>query len=115
MLREYLKATLQTARYEVMADGCYWGEVPPLPGVWAAADTPEACREHLAEAAEEWLLVSYWLHHPLPVLGGIDPNLNMAIEPDPDEPPGDDPEAAPPVIPGTVSGPQTPLHGPERR
>ncbi len=81
MLKEYLEAAMKTACYEVMEDGRYWGEIPHMPGVWANADTPEQCQSRLLEVAEEWTLMSFWLHHTLPVINGIDPNLNMEIEP----------------------------------
>ncbi len=94
MLSEYLDAALQTARYEEMEDGNIWGDIPAMPGVWASVATPEACRAELREVAEEWTLMAYWMHTPLPVIGGIDPNLKMTPEPDPNETPGADPEAA---------------------
>ncbi len=81
MLSEYLDAAMKIACYEVMEDGQYWGEVPTMPGVWAAAESAEACQRELREVAEEWTLMAYWLHHTLPIIGGIDPNLNMQIEP----------------------------------
>jgi predicted RNase H-like HicB family nuclease len=77
MLDDYLDAAVQSAHYEIMEDGQHWGEIPAMPGVWAAAATPEACRQELREVAEEWTLMAYWLHHRLPLIGGIDPNLNM--------------------------------------
>jgi predicted RNase H-like HicB family nuclease len=112
MLSEYLDAALQTARYEVMEDGRYWAEVTAMPGVWATAATQEDCGRELREVAEEWTLMAYWFHTPLPVIGGIDPNLKMEIEPDSDETTGADPEAAQPGLSGTVPGRQKSLHGP---
>lgn len=111
MLSEYLDAAMRLARYETMEDGRYWGEIPLMQGVWAAAETLDACQRELREVAEEWTLMGYWLHHSLPIIDDIDPNLKMEIEPESDEATGPYPEAATTGIPGTVSGRQTPVHG----
>ena len=43
------------ATYELLDDGTFYGEVPPLAGVYANANTLEACREELAEVLEGWV------------------------------------------------------------
>jgi len=61
------------ARYEILADdGTFYGEIPGLGGVYANADTLEACREELEEVLEEWLLLGISRHDPLPVVDGIE-------------------------------------------
>jgi predicted RNase H-like HicB family nuclease len=110
MLREYFEVALRKAHYELMEDGRYWGEIPVLQGVWAVADSLEACRDELLEVVEEWTLISYWRHVPLPVLDGIDPNLSMEPEAESDETPGIDSETAPVGIPGPLSGQETSSH-----
>lgn len=75
MLREYLDKALESARYEVMEDGRYWGEIPIMPGVWAEGETIEQCRRELLEVAEDWVLVGIYHHDPLPVIADIDPNI----------------------------------------
>ena len=111
MLSEYLDAAMRAARFEIMEDGRHWGEIPPMPGVWAAAATLEDCRHELRDVAEDWTLMSYWLHHALPVIGGIDPNLKLDTEPDSDETQGPDSEAATPGFSGTTPRHEAPLHG----
>lgn len=34
----------------------YFGKIEDLQGVWANADSLEACREELKEVLEEWIL-----------------------------------------------------------
>jgi len=33
MLSKYINTAMNTARYEIMEDGNYYGEIPPCPGV----------------------------------------------------------------------------------
>jgi predicted RNase H-like HicB family nuclease len=104
MLNEYFDAAIRAARYEVLESGCFYGEVPLMPGVWADGDTLEACRSKLLEVMEEWTLLAYWFHSPLPVIDGIDPNLTVETEPDSDETTGADSQAARPGISGPAPG-----------
>lgn len=49
MLREYIDKKLATARYKILADGTYFGEIPGLRGVWANAKDLKQCRRELGE------------------------------------------------------------------
>jgi len=61
------------AKYEILPDdGTFYGEVVGFNGVYANADTLEACRDELEEVLEEWLLLRVALHLPLPVVDGIE-------------------------------------------
>ena len=57
MLTAYITAAMARARYRIIDDGTYFGEIPGLRGVWAAAKTLEACRSELQEVLEGWLVV----------------------------------------------------------
>jgi len=57
MLTQYLLKQLLRARYKLLEDGTYFGEIPRLHGVWASASTLEACREELREVLESWLIL----------------------------------------------------------
>lgn len=94
MLRDYFKAAMRTARYQIMEDGRYWGEIPSMQGVWADADTLEECRDRLFEVMEEWTLMGYWTHATLPIIDGMDPNLKMEAEVDAHEAARTDSEVA---------------------
>ncbi len=54
MLLDYIEAALRHAEYEILPDdGKYYGEIPECNGVYAHADTLEACRDELQEVLEE--------------------------------------------------------------
>lgn len=57
MLSEYIEKKLKTARYKLLKDGSYFGEIPGLKGVWANAKNLEDCRKELQEVLEDWLLL----------------------------------------------------------
>ena len=73
MLTRYLAAAMRHARYEILPDsGQYYGEIPECTGVYATADTLEACREELEEVLKEWVLLGIHRNVPLPILDGIE-------------------------------------------
>ena len=57
MLIDYISQKLAQARYKILDDGTYFGEIPGLQGVWASEKTLEKCRETLCEVLEEWLIL----------------------------------------------------------
>jgi predicted RNase H-like HicB family nuclease len=77
MLTAYINAVLRKAHYEMLPDGEeYLGTIAGLPGVWAQADTLEACREELQEVLEEWIVLGLKMGHPIPPIDG----LTLAIQ-----------------------------------
>jgi predicted RNase H-like HicB family nuclease len=80
MFTEYLNAALRHARYEILPeDGTYYGEIPECQGVYANADTLEACREQLREVLEEWVFLRIHRHLTLPVIEGLTLVLQEAV------------------------------------
>ena len=76
MLTAYINAAMGKARYEVLPDQeGYFGTIDGLQGVWANADTLEACREELREVLEEWIVLGLKMGHVLPVMNGIELNV----------------------------------------
>ena len=71
MLTTYIQAALKLAKYEILEDGAYYGEIPGFEGVWASASTLEACREELQETLEDWLILGLRMGHDLPVVADI--------------------------------------------
>lgn len=57
MLNEFIAKKLKIARYKLLKDGSYFGEIPGMKGVWANAKTLENCREELREVLEDWLFL----------------------------------------------------------
>jgi len=72
MLTKYIHAAMGTATYEILSDGSFYGEIAGFDGVYADADTLEACRELLKEVLEGWILLRVSLHFPLPAVDGIE-------------------------------------------
>lgn len=68
MLSTYITRQLSRARYKLLSDGSYFGEVPALRGVWASASSLERCREQLREVLEDWLLLKLRDHDAIPGL-----------------------------------------------
>ena len=58
MLTAYITAAMARARYKLLDDGTYFGEIPGLRGVWGNAKTLDACRAELQEVLEDWLVLS---------------------------------------------------------
>ncbi|PIU15740.1 HicB family protein [bacterium (Candidatus Gribaldobacteria) CG08_land_8_20_14_0_20_39_15] len=57
MISAFIAQKLNKARYKIIDNGSYFGEIPGLKGVWASAKTLERCREELREVLEEWLIL----------------------------------------------------------
>ena len=72
MLLAYIQNTMRLAKYEILEDGAYYGEIPGFEGVWAQAGNLEGCREELQSALEDWLILGLRMGHKLPVVAGID-------------------------------------------
>lgn len=39
MLTEYIKAAMHRAKYKLIVDGTFFGEIPGLDGLWTNAET----------------------------------------------------------------------------
>jgi predicted RNase H-like HicB family nuclease len=57
MLSEFINKQLAKARYKILKDGNYFGEITGIAGVWANASNLEDCRQALAEVLEDWLFL----------------------------------------------------------
>jgi len=72
MLTDYIRAAMDRAAYEVLSDGAIYGEIPGFQGVYANAETHEACRQELQEVLEGWIVLGLRLGHILPVVDDIE-------------------------------------------
>ncbi len=75
LLSEYIRAAMRRARYEILSDGTFYGEIPGLQGVYANEPTLEACRETLQEVLEGWIVLGLRMGHYLPEIDGISLNV----------------------------------------
>ena len=71
MLTDYINAAMTRAKYKIIDDGTYFGEVPRLEGVWANAKTLEICRQELQEVLEDWLIVKLRDGDTIPRVGRV--------------------------------------------
>ena len=74
MLTAYIHAAMKHARYEILEDRTYYGEIPGFQGVFANADTLEECREQLQDVLEGWIILGLKLGHALPTVDGLCPD-----------------------------------------
>lgn len=71
MLTSYIHEAMRLAKYGILEDGTYYGEIPGFQGVWANAELLDACREELQSALEDWLILGLRMGHALPIVAGI--------------------------------------------
>lgn len=71
MLTAYIHAAMRRAHYELLDDQSYYGEIPGFQGVYANAETLEACRDELQEVLEGWIVLGLRLGHELPAVDGL--------------------------------------------
>ena len=57
MFNEYIVKKLKSAKYKILENGDYFGEITGLRGVWADAKNLEDCRQELKEVLEDWFLL----------------------------------------------------------
>jgi len=61
------------AVYEILSeDGVYYGEIPDCNGVYATADTLEACRRELKEVLEGWIVFRLHCNLPIPPIDDVE-------------------------------------------
>jgi len=78
ILTAFTEAAIHEAKYKMLEDGTFFGEIPSCPGVWANEKTLEMCRDVLREVLEEWLVLKLHDGDPLPSIGGIALNIIAA-------------------------------------
>lgn len=66
MINQFIDRNLKRAKYKILADGTYFGEIPRVRGIWASARDLETCRQELAEVLEDWLLLKVYAHESVP-------------------------------------------------
>src|SRR2546425_876866 len=78
MLTQYINAAMRHAHYETMENGRVFGSIAECPGLWAEAETLDACRQELRATLESWLMLKLRHDDAIPAIDGID--LNAASE-----------------------------------
>jgi len=76
MLLRYMEAAMREAHYEILGEEAgFYGEIPACQGVFANAETLEACRDQLAEVLEDWVLLRVSRNLELPIIDGAEIRL----------------------------------------
>ncbi|MCY3682008.1 MAG: type II toxin-antitoxin system HicB family antitoxin [Gemmatimonadetes bacterium] len=68
MLTTYIQSAMKNAKYEILDDQTFYGEIEGFQGVYANATTLEMCREELQSVLEGWIILGLRMGHPLPVI-----------------------------------------------
>lgn len=66
MLTEFIEKKLRQAKYRLLKDRTYFGEIPGVRGVWANAKNLEDCRRELREVLEDWLVLKVRAREKVP-------------------------------------------------
>lgn len=69
-LSSYIDAAAAAARYKILEDKTYYGEIPGFDGVWASAKSLKRCRVVLREVLEDWIVLKLRSDEPLPPVRG---------------------------------------------
>jgi predicted RNase H-like HicB family nuclease len=69
---------MKHAKYEILDDQTFYGEIVGFQGVYANADTLEMCREELQSVLEGWIILGLRMGHPLPEVDGV--RLDAVLE-----------------------------------
>jgi hypothetical protein len=75
VLTDYIKAAMRHAEYEDLADEGWYGHIPGFEGLWASAPSQSEIPKELQSSLEDWILVGLRLGHALPIVDGIDLNV----------------------------------------
>ena len=78
ILIAFIEAAMHEAKYKILEDGTFFGEIPSCPGVWANEKTQDECSDVLREVLEEWIILKLRNGDQLPSIGGIDLNIAVA-------------------------------------
>lgn len=70
MFMEYIQSAMKGAKYKILEDKTYYGEISGFRGVWANEKKLEECRKVLQEVLEEWVLLKVRQGDKLPIIHG---------------------------------------------
>ena len=76
ILSDYIESALEFSEFEILEDGSFCGTIPVCMGVIAFGNTLNETYKELKSVLEDWVLLGLRLGHELPVINGIDLNIN---------------------------------------
>ena len=77
MITNFIYKKLRIAKYKILEDKTYFGEIPGLKGVWANGKTLEICRQELQEVLEDWLVLTIGSDKKIP---GFDFDFTQSLK-----------------------------------
>jgi predicted RNase H-like HicB family nuclease len=80
ILTDYINQAMVKAVYDKLEDGTFAGRIPLCTGIVAFGKTLRECESELRSTLEDWILVGLKLGHGLPVIDGIDLNMELRHE-----------------------------------
>ena len=66
MLTRYIHEAMKLAKYKILDDGSYYGDIPGFRGVLVNSENFKQCRDELQETLKEWVLLGIKLGERLP-------------------------------------------------
>lgn len=70
MFMDYIQSAMDQAKYKILPDKTYYGEIPGFRGVWANEKALKNCQEVLQEVLEEWVILKVRHGDKLPTIHG---------------------------------------------
>jgi len=80
ILTGYIDSALSYAEYDKLEDGSFSGRIPVCKGVIAFGKSLRECENELQSTLEDWILVGLKLNHQLPIIDGLDLNMEPSDE-----------------------------------
>lgn len=80
-LTSYITEASAEAIYKRCDEGGFIGRIPSCPGVVALGPSLLECEAELRSTLEDWIVVGFRLHQPMPVVAGIDLNCESSLIP----------------------------------
>jgi len=77
ILSDYIESAIEYAEFELLDDGSFCGRIPICKGVIAFGNNLFETNKTLQSTLEEWVLLGLRQGHELPVINGIDLNINI--------------------------------------
>lgn len=72
MIRKYVQAAMDKAKYDIIDDPePYYGSIPGLKGVWATGRTLEECRRNLEDVLDGWIVLRLQRGMSIPTVRGL--------------------------------------------
>ena len=80
ILSDYIHNAIDYAEFEKLEDDSFSGKIPVCKGVIVFGATLSEVNKLLRSALEDWVLLGLKLKHELPIINGIDLNINIESE-----------------------------------